>query len=151
MAGATASGTTLRCLALLAREPEISDLAAVTQPQPWERVLGADVRSSSGGVDELRAVEHTVIPTGSRVVAFPVAAVAVAGEGDPARRRRIASSLLIGKMGPDGSADLPRADGSVGDVVGPCPGRSTWRRAVPGIAADYLPMLVAVMCLAGPG
>lgn len=109
MAGATARGTTT--VRNAAREPEISDLAAFLN-RMGARVLGAGSPTIViEGVDELRAVEHTVIPDRVEVVTF-LAAVAVAGGEVTLRGARADHvDLLIEKMGRMGLRISPEADG----------------------------------------
>jgi UDP-N-acetylglucosamine 1-carboxyvinyltransferase len=146
MAGATARGTTT--VRNAAREPEISDLAAFLN-RMGARVLGAGSPTIViEGVDELRAVEHTVIPDRVEVVTF-LAAVAVAGGEVTLRGARADHvDLLIEKMGRMGLRISPEADGLWVMSSGRPRPIDVATLPYPGIATDYLPMLVAVMCLA---
>ncbi|HMR95990.1 MAG TPA: UDP-N-acetylglucosamine 1-carboxyvinyltransferase [Microthrixaceae bacterium] len=146
MAGATARGTTT--VRNAAREPEISDLAAFLN-RMGARVLGAGSPTIViEGVDELRAVEHTVIPDRVEVVTF-LAAVAVAGGEVTLRGARADHvDLLIEKMGRMGLRISPEADGLWVMSSGRPRPIEVATLPYPGIATDYLPMLVAVMCLA---
>lgn len=146
MAGATARGTTT--VRNAAREPEISDLAAFLN-RMGARVLGAGSPTIViEGVDELRAVEHTVIPDRVEVVTF-LAAVAVAGGEVTLRGARADHvDLLIEKMGRMGLRISPEADGLWAMSSGRPRPIDVATLPYPGIATDYLPMLVAVMCLA---
>lgn len=146
MAGATARGTTT--VRNAAREPEISDLAAFLN-RMGARVLGAGSPTIViEGVDELRAVEHTVIPDRVEVVTF-LAAVAVAGGEVTLRGARADHvDLLIEKMGRMGLRISPEADGLWVMSSGRPRPVDVATLPYPGIATDYLPMLVAVMCLA---
>ena len=146
MAGATARGTTT--VRNAAREPEISDLAAFLN-RMGARVLGAGSPTIViEGVDELRAVEHTVIPDRVEVVTF-LAAVAVAGGEVTLRGARADHvDLLIEKMGRMGLRISPEADGLWAMSSGRPRPIEVATLPYPGIATDYLPMLVAVMCLA---
>ena len=116
MAAVRAKGrTTIRNAA---REPEIADLAAFLN-RMGARILGAGSPTIDvDGVDELRAVEHTVIPDRIEVATF-LAALGV-------RRRRDHAPGSEGRPrrpphredGQDGGAHLPGAGRRVGDGVG---------------------------------
>jgi len=146
MAGATARGTTT--VRNAAREPEISDLAAFLN-RMGARVLGAGSPTIViEGVDELRAVEHTVIPDRVEVVTF-LAAVAVAGGEVTLRGARADHvDLLIEKMGRMGLRISPEADGLWVMSSGRPRPIDVATLPYPGIATDYKPLVVTMLAVA---
>jgi UDP-N-acetylglucosamine 1-carboxyvinyltransferase len=146
MAGVLAEGrTTVRNAA---REPEIADRAAVLD-RMGGRILGAGSATITiDGVEELRAVEHVVIPDRVETATF-LAAVGVAG-GEVTLRGARADHLemLVERMGRMGLRISPEADGLW--VLAPARPRATDVATLPypGLATDYLPLLVAVLCVA---
>lgn len=146
MAAALADGTTV--IHNAAREPEISDLAAFLN-RMGARIVGAGGPVVSvKGVAELRAVEHTVIPDRIEVATFLCALGVAGGEISLVGARLDHVELLVEKMG------------MMGLRISPEPG-GLWAMAsrrplpvdvatlpYPGLATDYLPMLVALLCYA---
>ena len=116
MAAALAKGTTV--IENAAKEPEVSDLAALL------RAMGADVRGAGTsrieveGVDELRPARHAVVA--DRVVAATyLAAVGLAGgEVTVSDARPDHMEMLLRKLGQMGVSVEMGADGSPGLVVG---------------------------------
>jgi UDP-N-acetylglucosamine 1-carboxyvinyltransferase len=146
MAGATAEGTTT--VRNAAREPEISDLAAFLN-RMGARVLGAGSPTIViEGVDELRAVEHTVVPDRVEAATFLAALATAGGEVTLRGARADHLDLLVEKMGRMGLRISPEADGIWAMSSGRPRAVDVATLPYPGIATDYLPMLVAVMCLA---
>ncbi|UDY37160.1 UDP-N-acetylglucosamine 1-carboxyvinyltransferase [Dermatobacter hominis] len=146
MAGATAQGTTT--VRNAAREPEISDLAAFLN-RMGARVLGAGSPTIViEGVDELRAVEHTVVPDRVEAATFLAALATAGGEVTLRGARADHLDLLIEKMGRMGLRISPEADGIWAMASGRPRPVDVATLPYPGIATDFLPMLVAVMCLA---
>ena len=146
MAGVMAEGrTTVRNAA---REPEIADLAAFLN-RMGGRILGAGSPTIVvDGVQELRAVEHTVIPDRIEVATFLAALGAAGGELTLRGCRADHVDLLVEKLGRMGMRISPESDG----LWAMAPGRPTpvdvSTLPYPGLATDYLPLLVAVLCLA---
>ncbi len=146
MAGATAQGTTT--VRNAAREPEIADLAAFLN-RMGARVLGAGSPTIViEGVEELRAVEHTVVPDRVEAATFLAALATAGGEVTLKGARADHLDLLIEKMGRMGLRISPEADGIWAMSSGRPRPVDVATLPYPGIATDYLPMLVAVMCLA---
>lgn len=146
MAGVLAEGTTT--VRNAAREPEISDLAAFLN-RMGGRVLGAGSPTIViEGVDELRAVEHTVVPDRVEAATFLAAVAAARGEVTLRNARADHLDLLVEKMGRMGLRISPEADGLWAMATGRPRAADVATLPYPGIATDYLPMLVAVMCLA---
>ena len=148
MAAVLAEGHTV--ITNAAREPEIADLAAFLN-RMGARVVGAgSARIDIDGVAELRAVSHVggARPPGGGHL-----------PGRSGRRGRRADRLAHSRARPPRAARStawgPWASGSRRTATG-C-GR--WRRArlrpvdvatlpYPGLATDFLPLLVAVLCFA---
>ncbi len=146
MAGALAKGTTV--IENAAKEPEVSDLAAML------RAMGADVRGAGTsrieieGVDELRPVTHAVVP--DRVVAATyLAAVGMVGgevtiaDARPDHMenvlRKVGQMGVLTELGPDGlRATAPTRLHSADVATLP----------YPGVATDYSPFLVAMLTVA---
>jgi UDP-N-acetylglucosamine 1-carboxyvinyltransferase len=131
-----------------AREPEIADLAAFVN-RMGGKVLGAGSPTIEvEGVSDLQAVRHEVIPDRIEAATY-LAAVAVAGgevtlEG--ARGDHMAQLLRkVGEMGVRSSHDSRGLW-----VMSPGRLRATDVATLPypGIATDYLPMLVAMLSVA---
>lgn len=146
MAAVRAEGTTI--IHNAAREPEIADLAAFLN-RMGARIVGAGGPVVSvKGVSELRAVEHAVIPDRLEVATFLCALGVAGGEISLQGARLDHVELLVEKLG------------MIGLRVSPEPG-GLWAMAsrrplaadvatlpYPGLATDYLPMLVALLCYA---
>lgn len=146
MAAVRAEGTTV--IHNAAREPEIADLAAFLN-RMGARIVGAGGPIVSvEGVGELRAVEHSVIPDRLEVATFLCSIGVAGGEVSLVGARMDHVELLVEKLG------------MMGVRVSPEPG-GLWvmadRRPLPvdvatlpypGLATDYLPMLVALLCYA---
>ena len=146
MAGVLAKGRTTVHNA--AREPEIADLAAFLN-RMGGRILGAGSPVITiDGVDELRAVEHVVIPDRIEVATFL--------RGARRRRRRDHAAPRASRprrpagreAGPDRAAHLTRRRRAVGHGRRVGPGRSTSRRCrTPAWPPTTCRLLVALLCL----
>lgn len=146
MASVRAKGTTV--IDNAAREPEIQDLAAFLN-RMGATVLGAGSSTITvHGVDELHAVEHTVVPDRIEAATY-LAALGVAG-----------GELLLEGARPDHMDMLVAKVGEMGMRISPDPA-GLWAaapkrlRAVdvatlpyPGIATDYKPLFVAMLTTA---
>ena len=146
MAGVLARGhTTVRNAA---REPEIADLAAFLN-RMGGRILGAGSPTIViEGVDELRAVEHTVIPDRVEAATFLAALGTAGGEVSLRSVRADHLDLLVDKLGRMGMRISPEADGLWAMASGRPRPVDVATLPYPGLATDYLPLLVAVLCLA---
>lgn len=146
MAGVLAEGTTT--VRNAAREPEIADLAAFLN-RMGARVLGAGSSTIViEGVGELRAVEHTTIPDRIEAATY-LSAVAVAGGEVTLRGARADQmDLLVEKMGRMGVRISPEADGIWAMSAGRPRAVDVATLPYPGIATDFLPLLVAAMSVA---
>lgn len=146
MAAVRAKGVTVVHNA--AREPEIADLAAFLN-RMGARVIGAGGPVLTiEGVDELRAVEHNVIPDRIEVATF-LCALGVAGGEIHLRGARLDHiDLLVEKLGMMGLRVSPEP-GGIWAMAGERPKPvDIATLPYPGLATDYLPMLVALLCFA---
>ncbi|MFM7067829.1 MAG: UDP-N-acetylglucosamine 1-carboxyvinyltransferase, partial [Actinomycetes bacterium] len=131
-----------------AREPEIADLAAFLN-RMGAQVLGAGSQTIEiDGVGALRAVEHTVIP--DRIEAATVlAALGVAGgEITLSNVRHDHLDMLMEKFGHTGVRVAPEADGVWAMATGRRRATNVATLPYPGLATDYLPLLVAMLTVA---
>jgi UDP-N-acetylglucosamine 1-carboxyvinyltransferase len=146
MAAVLAKGTTV--IENAAREPEVADLAAVLN-RMGARVSGAGSSTIEiEGVDELRPVEHTVIPDRIEAATW-VAAVGIAGgevmiEG----ARPDHMDMIVQKMGDMGVRVAPSSKGLWASCSTRLRSADVATLPYPGIATDYKPLLVAMLSLA---
>lgn len=146
MAGVLAAGRTTVHNA--AREPEIADLAAFLN-RMGAQILGAGSPVITiDGVEELRAVEHVVIP--DRIeVATALTALGVAGGELTLRNVRADHlDLLVDKLGRTGLRISPEAEGLWAMAPGRVRPVDVATLPYPGLATDYLPLLVALLSVA---
>ena len=146
MAGVLAAGRTT--IHNAAREPELSDLAAFLN-RMGGRILGAgSPMITIDGVDELRAVEHVVVPDRVEVATF-LAALGVAGGELTLRGARADHlDLLVEKLGRTGVRISPEEGGLWAMASGRPRPVDVATLPYPGLATDYLPMLVAMLSFA---
>ena len=131
-----------------AREPEIADLAAFLNR------MGAQVLGAGGptiwveGVERLRAVEHTVIP--DRIEAATVLSMlgVAGGEISLSNVRHDHMGLLLEKLGYAGVRVSPDGDGLWAMATGRRTATNVATLPYPGLATDYLPLLVALLTVA---
>ncbi|MBX7070446.1 MAG: UDP-N-acetylglucosamine 1-carboxyvinyltransferase [Microthrixaceae bacterium] len=131
-----------------AREPEIADLAAFVN-RMGARVVGAGSSTVTiTGVDELHSVEHEVIP--DRVEAATYLAILGAARGELLLRgaRHGDLHLLARKLGDMGMRISPDAAGVWAMATGRPVAVDVATLPYPGIATDYLPMLIALLSVA---
>lgn len=146
MAGTLAAGRTVVHNA--AREPEIADLAAFLN-RMGARVLGAGSPTIEiEGVDELRAVEHHVIPDRLEVATLLCALGVCGGEITLRDVRPDHLEMLVEKLGAMGMRVSPEADGLWAMQRGRPRCIDVATLPYPGIATDFLPLLVALLSLA---
>jgi UDP-N-acetylglucosamine 1-carboxyvinyltransferase len=146
MAAVLAKGTSV--IDNAAREPEIADLGAFLNR------MGAQVLGAGGstitveGVEELTAVEHTVVADRVEAATY-LAALGVAGGEltlDGARHDHL--DLLAEKLGEMGMRISPTADGLWAMAPGRLQAVDVATLPYPGIATDYLPLFVAMLAVA---
>ncbi|MEY2452160.1 MAG: UDP-N-acetylglucosamine 1-carboxyvinyltransferase [Acidimicrobiaceae bacterium] len=146
MAAVLAKGVTV--IDNAAREPEIADLASFLN-RMGAQVLGAGSSTISvEGVDDLSAVEHTVIPDRIEAATF-LAAVGVAGGEltlDGARADHM--DMLVEKLAEMGMRVSPTADGLWAMAPERLRAVDVATLPYPGIATDYKPLFVALLALA---
>ena len=146
MAAVKAKGRTV--VENAAREPEIADLAAFLN-RMGACILGAGTSTIEiEGVDELRPVEHAVIPDRVETATF-LAAVGIAGgeillEG----ARPDHMDMLIQKLGEMGVRTSPTGDGIWASAPGRLRSVDVSTLPYPGVATDYKPLLVAMLSVA---
>ncbi|CAB4557285.1 unannotated protein [freshwater metagenome] len=144
MAAVLAEGrTTVRNAA---REPEIADLGAFLNRMGGQ-ILGAGSSVVTiDGVSELRAVEHTVIPDRIEVATFLCALGVAGGELTLQHVRPDHLDLLVEKLGAMGMRISPEPDGLWAMASGRPRPTNVATLPYPGLATDYLPLLVALQC-----
>lgn len=146
MAAVLAKGTTV--IDNAAREPEIADLAAFLN-RMGARILGAGSSTIQvEGVDEMHAVEHTIIPDRIEAATF-LAAVGVAGGEITLQGARLEHmDMLVAKLGEMGMRISPTVEGLW--AMAPARLRSVDIATLPypGLATDYKPLLVALLASA---
>jgi UDP-N-acetylglucosamine 1-carboxyvinyltransferase len=146
MAAVLAKGTTI--IENAAREPEIADLAAFLK-RMGARVVGAGTSTIEvEGVDELRAVEHTVIPDRIEAATYLAAVGLAGGEVTIDGARPDHMDMVIHKMTSMGMRISPTNEG----LWASCPGRlrsiDVSTLPYPGVATDYKPLLTVMLAVA---
>jgi UDP-N-acetylglucosamine 1-carboxyvinyltransferase len=146
MAATLAKGTTV--IENAAREPELSDLASMLNRMGANITGIGSSRLVIDGVDELNPVEHTVIPDRIEAATFLVALGVTGGELTLVGARHDHMDMLITKLGSTGMRVSPTDDGLW--AMAPERPRSTDVSTLPypGVATDYKPLLVALLCIA---
>lgn len=146
MAGVLARGRTTVHNA--AREPEIADLAAFLNRMGGQILGAGSPVITIDGVEELRAVEHVVIPDRIEVATL-LAALGVAG-GELVLRNVRADhlDLLVDKLGRTGLRVSPEGDALWAMSSGRVRPVDVATLPYPGLATDYLPLLVALLSVA---
>jgi UDP-N-acetylglucosamine 1-carboxyvinyltransferase len=146
MAAALAEGRTV--VSNAAREPEIADLAAFLNRMGAQIIGAGSPRVEIVGVEQLRAVEHAVIPDRLEVATY-LAAVGVAGGEVTLHNTRIDHlELLVEKMGSMGMRISPEGDSLWAMQEGRPNPVNVATLPYPGLATDFLPLLVAVLAYA---
>ncbi|MGH9155946.1 MAG: UDP-N-acetylglucosamine 1-carboxyvinyltransferase [Acidimicrobiales bacterium] len=146
MAAVLAKGTTV--IDNAAREPEVADLAAFLN-RMGARITGAGSSTIEiEGVDGLVPVEHEVVADRVEAATF-LAAVAIAGgeitlEG--ARPEHM--DMLTRKLGEMGLRTSPTVDGLWAFAPGRLASIDVSTLPYPGVATDYKPLLVSLLCVA---
>jgi len=146
LAATRAKGTTV--IDNAAREPEIADLATFLN-RMGAQVMGAGTPTITvEGVEELRAATHEAIPDRVEAATYLAALGAAGGELLLRGARGEHMQLLISKLGEIGM----RVSHDAAGLWAMAPGRPRAVRMAslpyPGIATDYLPMLVALLTVA---
>ena len=146
MASVLAKGTTV--IDNAAREPEIADLASFLN-RMGAQVLGAGSSTIRvEGVDELTAVEHTVIPDRIEAATFLAAVGVAGGEITLLGARADHMDMLIEKLAEMGMRVSPTANGLWAMAPKRLQAVDVATLPYPGIATDYKPLFVALLAVA---
>lgn len=146
MAATLAKGTTV--IENAAREPELSDLASMLNRMGANITGIGSSRLVIEGVEELRPVEHTVIPDRIEAATFLVALGITGGEIELVGARHDHMDMLITTLGNTGMRVSPTESGLW--AMAPERPRATDVSTLPypGVATDYKPLLVALLSVA---
>ncbi len=146
MASVLAKGTTV--IDNAAREPEIADLASFLNR------MGAVVTGAGSstiiveGVEQMAPVEHTVVADRIEAATYLAAVGIAGGEVTIEGARAEHMDMLVAKLGEMGMRVSPTAEG----VRAVAPGRlrpvDVSTLPYPGVATDYQPFVVAMLCVA---
>lgn len=146
LAATLASGRTV--IDNAAREPEITDLGSFLN-RMGARVVGAGSPTIEvDGVSELHPVTHEVIPDRVEAVTFLAAVGAAGGEIELIGARFDHLSLVSQKLGDMGIRVAPTPEGVWAMCRRRLQATSISTLPYPGIATDYLPLLVPLMAVA---
>lgn len=131
-----------------AREPEIADLGAFVN-RMGAKVVGAGSSTITvTGVESLHSVEHEVIPDRVEAATYLTILGAAGGELLLRGARAADLQLLIAKLGEVGLRISPDAAGIWAMASGRPAAVDLATLPYPGIATDYLPMLIALLSVA---
>ena len=145
MAAVLAKGATV--IDNAAREPEIADLAAFLN-RMGAQVLGAGSSTIRvEGVDQLAAVEHTVIPDRIEAATFLAALGVAGGELTLEGARADHMDMFIDKVAEMGMRVSPTADGLWAMAPDRLHAVDVATLPYPGIATDYKPLFVAMLAV----
>jgi UDP-N-acetylglucosamine 1-carboxyvinyltransferase len=146
MAAVLAKGTTV--IDNAAREPEIADLAAFLTRMGAQIIGAGSSTIEVEGVDDLTAVEHTVIPDRIEAATFLAALGVTGGEITLTGARADHMDMLIAKLGEMGMRISPTVDGLWAMAPGRLRSVDVSTLPYPGVATDYKPLLVALLATA---
>ncbi|MGI9603609.1 MAG: UDP-N-acetylglucosamine 1-carboxyvinyltransferase [Acidimicrobiales bacterium] len=146
MASVLAKGVTV--IDNAAREPEIADLAAYLG-RMGAAIAGAGTSTITiEGVESLSATEHDVIPDRIEAATF-LAALGIAGGEVTLQGARVDHmDMLIQKLGDMGVRTSPDSEGLWAFRGARLQAVDVSTLPYPGLATDYKPFLVAMLCLA---
>ena len=146
MAAVLAKGVTV--IDNAAREPEIADLASFLN-RMGAHVLGAGSSTIRvEGVDDLMAVEHTVIPDRIEAATFLAAVGVAGGELTLEGARADHMDMLVEKLAEMGMRVSPTADGLWAMAPERLRAVDVATLPYPGIATDYKPLFVSLLAVA---
>ena len=146
MAAVVAKGVTV--IDNAAREPEIADLASFLN-RMGAHVLGAGSSTIRvEGVDDLMAVEHTVIPDRIEAATFLAAVGVAGGELTLEGARADHMDMLVEKLAEMGMRVSPTADGLWAMAPERLRAVDVATLPYPGIATDYKPLFVSLLAVA---
>ncbi len=146
MAGVLAKGTTV--IDNAAREPEIADLAAFLNRMGAHVVGAGSSTVTIEGVEDLSPVEHTVIPDRIEAATFLAALGVAGGEITLVGARPDHMDVLCQKLGQMGMRISPDPDGLWAMARERARSVDVSTLPYPGLATDYLPLLVAMLTVA---
>lgn len=146
MAAVLAKGRTV--IDNAAREPEIADLAALLNRMGGQ-VLGSGTSTIViEGVEQLDAVEHTVVPDRIEAATYLAAVGVCGGEVVLEGARHDHMAILCQKFGQMGLRTSPDASGLWAMARGRLRSIDISTLPYPGLATDYLPLCVAMLAVA---
>jgi UDP-N-acetylglucosamine 1-carboxyvinyltransferase len=146
MCAVRAKGTTV--IDNAAREPEIADLAGFLN-RMGARILGAGSSTLEiEGVDELRPVDHTVVPDRIEAATFLAALGIARGEIVLEGARLDHMDMLVQKLGDMGMRVSPASEGVWAASSTRLRAADVATLPYPGIATDCKPMFVSLLALA---
>jgi len=146
MAAVLAKGTTV--IENAAREPEVSDLAAMLTGM-GARIEGAGTsRIEIEGVEDLRPATHVAIPDRVEAATFLAAVGLAGGEIQVERARAEHMDMLLEKLTAIGVHCTPNAGGIFAWSDGRLLSVDVATLPYPGVATDYKPFLVALLAVA---
>jgi UDP-N-acetylglucosamine 1-carboxyvinyltransferase len=146
MAAVRADGHTV--ITNAAREPEIADLAAFLNRMGAQVVGAGSPRIDIDGVAELRAVDHSVVPDRLEAATYLAALGVAGGELTLTHTRVDHMEMLIDRMGAMGIRISPDGDDLWAMARSRPKPADVATLPYPGLATDFLPLLVAVQCFA---
>ena len=146
MAAVLAKGTTV--IENAAREPEVADLAAFLNRMGAQVVGAGSSTITVEGVDERTPVEHDVIPDRVEAATFLAALGIAGGEITLAGARPDHMDMLIAKLGDMDMRISPTIDGLWASAPGRLRSVDVSTLPYPGVATDYMPLLVAMLSVA---
>ncbi len=146
MAATLARGTTV--VENAAREPELADLASMLNRMGAKIIGIGSSRLVIEGVDELAPVTYEVMPDRIEAATFLIALGLAGGELTLTGARHDHMDMLITKLGSVGMRISPTADGLWAMAPSRAKATDVSTLPYPGIASDYKPLLVALLCVA---
>lgn len=149
MAAVLAEGTTV--IENAAKEPELADLAAFLN-RMGANIIGAGSSTVTiEGAEELHPVDHSVIPDRLEAATFLTGLAVAGGELVLEGARPEHMDMLMHKMGDMGMRTSSHPDGVWAAAPERIRGVDINSLPYPGIATDYLPLMVAALSVAdGP-
>jgi UDP-N-acetylglucosamine 1-carboxyvinyltransferase len=146
LAAVLAKGTTV--IENAAREPEIADLAAFLN-RMGAMIVGAGTSTIQiDGVEELTAVDHTVIPDRVEAATLLAAVALAGGEITVEGARSDHMDMFIQKLGHMGVHIAPSSTGLWASARGRLRSVDVSTLPYPGIATDYKPFFVTMLSVA---
>ena len=146
MAAVLAKGPTV--IDNAAREPEIADLAAFLNRMGAQVLVAGSSTIRVEGVDELSAVEHTVIPDRIEAATFLAALGVAGGELTVQGARAEHMDMFIDKVADMGMRVSRTSDGLWAMAPPRLRSVDVATLPYPGIATDYKPLFVALLSVA---